>query len=89
MPNPFCGLPDFAGSNLQGQTVGLSQLLRPFPQFDGLTSTTSDGFSWYHAMNIRAEKRYSGGYTVSGAYTWSKFMEAVERLQIRTLGRTT
>ncbi len=81
VPNPFFGLPDYVGSDLQGSTVAYSQLLRPFPQFNGVSSTTSDGFSWYHAMNVRAEKRFSQGYTLSLTYTWSKFMEAVERLQ--------
>jgi hypothetical protein len=38
------------------------------------------GFSWYHSMQLRVDKRFSRGYTLQAAYTWSKFMEAVEKL---------
>ena len=78
--NPFYGLPEFAGSNLTGRTVSRSQLLRPYPHFTGVGSTTSTGFSWYHSLQVRAEKRFSHGYTLQASYTWSKFMEAVEKL---------
>ncbi|MFB3827213.1 MAG: carboxypeptidase-like regulatory domain-containing protein [Bryobacteraceae bacterium] len=78
--NPFYGLPEFAGSNLTARTVGRQQLLRPYPQFTGVNSTTDIGFAWYHALTARAEKRFSHGYTLQASYTWSKFMEAVEKL---------
>jgi hypothetical protein len=78
--NPFFGLPEFAGSNLTGRTVARSQLLRPYPHFTGITSTTSYGYSWYHSLQVRAEKRFSHGYTIQASYTWSKFMEAIEKL---------
>ncbi len=80
VPNPFAGLPQFAGSNLTGQTVARSQLLLPYPEFGALTTTLSGGFSWYHALQLRAEKRMSGGFTVQASYTWSKFMEAITKL---------
>ncbi|MEK7406934.1 MAG: carboxypeptidase-like regulatory domain-containing protein [Acidobacteriota bacterium] len=79
-PNPFFGMREFDGSGLQGRTVARSQLLRPYPHFSGISSTLSGGFSWYHALHLRAEKRFSHGYTLTASYTWSKFMEAVERL---------
>ncbi|MFB3829686.1 MAG: carboxypeptidase-like regulatory domain-containing protein [Bryobacteraceae bacterium] len=78
--NPFFGMPEFAGSNLQGRTVGRNQLLRPFPQFAGLSTTLDAGISWYHSLQVRAEKRFSHGYTLQASYTWSKFMEAIEKL---------
>jgi len=78
--NPFFGLPEFAGSGLTGRTVGRSQLLRPYPHFTGLSTTLDGGSSWYHSLQVRAEKRLSKGYTVQASYTWSKFMEAIERL---------
>ena len=80
VPNPFFGLPEFEGSGLAGRTVPLSQLLRPYPHFTGISTTLSTGFSWYHSLQARAEKRFSHGYTVTAAYTWSKFMEAIEKL---------
>ena len=78
--NPFYGLPEFNGTPLQGRTVARQQLLLPMPQFSGVSGTISDGFSWYHAAAMRVEKRLSRGYTVSGTYTWSKFMQAVQAL---------
>ncbi len=78
--NPFFGLPEFAGSNLTARTVNRSQLLRPYPHFTGVSSTTSTGFSWYHSLQVRVEKRFSHGYTLQASYTWSKFMEAIEKL---------
>jgi hypothetical protein len=78
--NPFFGMPEFAGSNLQARTVGRNQLLRPYPQFAGLGATIDSGFSWYHSLQVRVEKRFSHGYTLNVSYTWSKFMEAIEKL---------
>jgi len=78
--SPFYGMAEFAGSNLTARTVGRQQLLRPYPQFTGVSSATDLGFSWYHSLTARAEKRFSHGYTLQASYTWSKFMEAVEKL---------
>lgn len=78
--NPFYSMPEFEGSNLVARTVQLSQLLRPYPHFTGVSSTESAGFSWYHSLQARVEKRLTHGYTVTLAYTWSKFMEAIEYL---------
>jgi len=78
--NPFLGIPEFAGSGTEGLTVQAQRLLRPYPQYGGLTSTINGGFSWYHALNVRAERRFAGGYTLQASYTWSKFMEAIDKL---------
>ena len=78
--NPFYGIPQFATTNLANPTVSVSQLLLPFPQFTGVSSTDGSGFSWYHALSVRAERRFSNGFTVGLNYTWSKFMEAASRL---------
>ena len=72
--NPF--YPLLPGTSLASSTVGRSQLLRPYPQFTGVSYTTNEGYSWYHSLQTRFEKRLSAGYTVSVAWTWSKFMEA-------------
>jgi hypothetical protein len=76
--NPFAGL--LPGTGLNGATIGRSQLLRPFPQFTGVTSYMPQGYTWYHSLQVRAEKRFSRGYTLNIAYTWSKAMEAVSYL---------
>ncbi len=83
--NPFYNMPEFAGSNMTGKTVQTQQLLQPYPQFTAIKTTSTSGFSWYHAAHVRVERRFAGGYTIHGAYTWSKFMEAVSKLNATDL----
>ena len=78
--NPFLNIPQFEGGGLQGRTVQVQQLLKPMPQFTNVTSTANGGFSWYHSMQLRVERRFAKGFSIQGSYTWSKFMEAVDRL---------
>jgi hypothetical protein len=78
VPNPFSGLgiPGVgAGSNISRQN-----LMRPFPEFGSINTTTNDGYSWYHAAQLRIEKRFSKGYTVQASFTHSKLMQATEYL---------
>jgi hypothetical protein len=76
--NPF--YPLLPGSSLSGTTVAASQLLRPYPQFTGVTTVSSDGYSWYHALQAQLQRRLASGFTATGAFTWSKNMEALQFL---------
>lgn len=78
--NPFSGLPEFTGTSLASRTVPRSQLLRPFPHFTSLGATYGRGRSWYHSLQTHLQKRFSHGYTLQAGWTWSKFLEQVERL---------
>jgi hypothetical protein len=78
--NPFAGLEEFRGTGLFNATVARQQLLRPFPNFGDITTSVNDGKSWYHAGQFSLNKRFSKGYTVQAAYTWSKWMQATEYL---------
>ncbi len=78
--NPFAGISEFSGTSLSGSTVGRSQLLYAFPQFTSVSGSYSTGYSWYHSLQTRAERRFAAGYTFQFAYTWSKFMEATSYL---------
>jgi hypothetical protein len=80
VPNPYNGLSQFAGSSLQGQTVALSQLLRPYPEFNAVSTTLSSGFSWYHGLEARADKRLTRDLSMQASFTWSKSMEAIAKL---------
>jgi hypothetical protein len=86
--NPFYNLPEFAGGGLTGRTVAANQLMRPYPQFTGVSTVSSGGFSWYHSLQVRLDRRFGNGFTVSGAYTFSKFMEAIEKLNPTDLAPT-
>jgi len=75
VPNPFYGT--ITNGPLSGPTVAREQLLLPYPQFTGVTlaGTTFFGASSYNALQVKLEKRYSGGLSFLAAYTWSKLMD--------------
>jgi hypothetical protein len=74
-PNPFRGLNPIFGNNTSRE-----QLLRPFPAFGAVTVEESIGYSWYHSLQSKIEKRFAKGFTFQLAYTWSKQMDATEFL---------
>lgn len=73
--NPFFGTNPIYTSN-----ITRANLLRPWPQFTGVQVEEPIGYSWYHALQTRIEKRFSRGYTIQMSYTWSKTMQATEFL---------
>ena len=80
VPNPFRDLIPANTTIGQGANIIRERLLRPFPHFDTVNSTANEGYSWYHSGQFNLQKRFSKGYTVNVAYTWSKFMEATDLL---------
>lgn len=81
LPNPFRGLmPPGASGTYTGANLSRERLLRPYPEFDAVNASRFDGYSWYHAMQLNVEKRFSKGYTIGFNYTFSKFMQATETL---------
>ena len=72
--NPFYG--QITSGILAQTTVSRAQLLRPYPQFDSVTSVLANwASSSYNGLEIRAEKRAGKGLTVLASYTWSKLMD--------------
>ena len=56
-----------------GFTGSVSQALRPYPQFSDIRNLYEPiGWSTYHAMQMRLQKRYSSGVNFLAAYTLSK-----------------
>ena len=75
-PNPFFGLnPQYTSS-----TSSRSGLLLPYPQFGNVTYLDPVGYSWFHSMQSRLEKRMQHGLTLQMGYTWSRAMEATSFL---------
>lgn len=74
-PSPFSGIDPIYGAN-----ISRASLLRPYPQFGDINVEEPTGYSWYHALQSRVERRFAQGFTFQLAYTWSKLMEAVEFL---------
>lgn len=79
VPNPFFGNPLVTPGAISGPTVAQSQLLLPFPQFTGVTysGSSSYGASSYNALELKVERRFANGFSVLGAFTWSKLLDNV------------
>jgi hypothetical protein len=74
-PSPFSGL-----NPVYSSQISRANLLRPYPQFGDISVSQPIGYSWYHSLQVRGEKRFSQGYTLQIGYTYSKFMQATEFL---------
>ncbi len=78
VPNPFAGL--LPGTSLNNATIARQQLLRPYPQYGDIRTTNNDGKSWYNSGQLSLQKRFSKGYTLGIAYTYSRWEQATEYL---------
>jgi Carboxypeptidase regulatory-like domain/TonB dependent receptor len=76
VPNPFVGIITNPSSPLRFETVQRARLLRPFPQYDGVTAFRVPGAeSIYHALTLRLDKRYANRVSLLSAYTWGKLID--------------
>ncbi|MGH9839893.1 MAG: carboxypeptidase regulatory-like domain-containing protein [Blastocatellia bacterium] len=77
--NPFFGI--ITAGPLAARTVARGQLLRPFPQFNGVTQASiSNRDSIYHSMQLKVERRFRAGGSLLGAYTWAKLITNTDTL---------
>jgi hypothetical protein len=76
--NPFQGL--IPGEGRNSSQIARRELLRPFPQFTGVTTQRNDGSAVYHAGQFRVERRFIRGFTLLTSYTWSKVIEEISFL---------
>ena len=73
VPNPYFG--KIKSGSLSFPTVQRRQLLRPFPQFlQVLLPRDGFGDGHYNSFQLRVDKQYSCGLTLTAAYTNSKTM---------------
>jgi hypothetical protein len=78
--NPFQGLAPNTG--MDGPTIGITQLLLPYPEFTNISSEADNGTSNYNAAQFRFDKRFSKGYEFLVNYTLSHAMQKADRLNI-------
>ena len=75
VPNPFYnyGTPQtFPGPLRDEPQVSVGSLLEPYPQYGSLTQMFNSGFSeHYQALQIRAERAFSRGFTLMTAYNFN------------------
>ena len=76
VPNPFYGRITTLGSSLSQPTVQMSQLLRKFPQYNGVSSfrkPTAD--SIYHGLTLRLDKQFAQGLAFTMSFTGAKLID--------------
>ena len=79
--NPFYGVVTAAGSPLAQPTVSLGQLLRPYPQYNGVSFAGQGiGDSTYESLQVTAQKRFSGGNSILVAYTHAKLISNTDTI---------
>lgn len=77
--NPFFG--QITSGPLAARTVARGQLLRPFPQYNGVSiGGISNRNSSYHALQAKVEKRFRAGGSILGSYSWSKLISDTDTL---------
>lgn len=66
IPNPY------AGSLWNQQSIGVTQLARPYPAYSNITviDGISGGDMTYNSLQIKATKSFSSGYTLLAAYNY-------------------
>ena len=80
VPNPFYGIVN--SGTLVAPQISRAQSLRPYPQFTDIIPLQMTGAtSIYHALQISANRRMSGGLMLAGSYVWSKAREEGESHQ--------
>ena len=88
LPNPFQGLPNVTGTIATNQQIAFNQLLNPVNILGAITENNNpQGHNQYDALVAKAEHRFSKGFSVITAFTWSKLMEDVSYLGPEIAGR--
>ncbi|HBY59000.1 MAG TPA: hypothetical protein DEH78_04215 [Solibacterales bacterium] len=73
VPNPYAGV--ITTGNLSAANVSRGSLLDTFPQFAGAGTIDHWASSIYHALMVRAEKRFANGFSVLISYAWTKTID--------------
>lgn len=76
--NPFLGISAPGSPALfTSSTTTLQQLYKQYPEYTGITSQDTSGYSSYHALQVSLTKRFSHGYNMLVSYTQSKSLDAI------------
>ncbi len=74
VPNPFAGL--LPGQSLNGSTTSVSNLLKPYPEFSGVTvNTLGNGDSYFNQLAIKLQKRLTNGVEFFLNFSHSRLMD--------------
>ena len=76
IPNPFKGLPGVTGQLATANFRTIGDLLRPIKILGGITENSNPwGKNQYDALELKVEHRFSRGFSLITAYTFSKLFE--------------
>ena len=88
IPNPFQGLPNVTGTLATNQQISFNQLLNPVNILGTITRNNNpSGRNQFDALVAKAEHRFSKGFSMVNAFTWSKLMEDISYLGPEIAGR--
>ena len=83
VPNPFVGLVPDGGARNTAATIQRRELLRPYPQFAGITERLVPiGTLDYQAIQVSWNKRLTNGVHFQINYTGSRNVEATSVLNM-------
>ncbi len=80
IPNPFQGVinPNYA---LGAATVGQGHMVSPNPAYNGAGQASADyADSTYHSLQVKFQKRFSGGASIGAGYTYAKLISSTDTL---------
>jgi hypothetical protein len=82
VPNPYrplAGNGSFSGP-LAAQTIARANTYFPYPLLVGSNAAvnSSNATADYHSLQVRVNRRFSGGFTMDGHYTWSKNIDSTD-----------
>jgi hypothetical protein len=76
IPNPFRGLANVSGSRSTGELISVYDLMRPIKILGGQARANNPwGVNQYDALQMKVQRRFSKGFGVLVAYTFSKLFE--------------
>lgn len=78
--NPFYKVLPSTSSVGGKSTIAVSQLLRPYPEYTGVSAYITSGMSIYHSFQASLVRRFTNGASFTSAFTWSKSMDATQYL---------
>jgi hypothetical protein len=76
VPNPFYGSITSSSCGLNEPTIEAGHLMQPYPQFCGVSESMAPlGDSFYNALLVDYNHRFSKGLSMLISYTYSKFLD--------------
>jgi hypothetical protein len=76
VPNPFYGWITSSSCGLNEPTIQQGHLLQPFPQYCSVSENQApQGDSFYNALLVDYNHRFSSGLSMLVSYTYSKFLD--------------